>query len=177
MAAVVLCGWVALAAWFGYSQFQRSLKWDESEVRAKERATASTRLRAWMELIYGLPSRLLKDPLGALVEKDVRTLARSPRFRLLFFMGCSIGLVIWVPLLLGRAGGHPGRGEHVLVVAGLYSTLLLGEILFWNQFWLRPQRGAGLLHHAAQLPLRAAGEESDGAVFPDAGAGRADAGD
>ena len=81
-----------------------------------------------------LPSRLLPDPIGILVEKEVRFLSRAPRFRLVFFMGFTFGLIIWLPLLL--RGGQPAGffGQNLLSLVSLYACLLLGEVLFWNSF-------------------------------------------
>ncbi|NWF85520.1 MAG: hypothetical protein HXY18_17025, partial [Bryobacteraceae bacterium] len=51
--------WLVLAAAFGYSQFQRGLRWDADEVRARQRDTAPKRFAGWAEILYRLPSRLL----------------------------------------------------------------------------------------------------------------------
>ncbi len=58
----------------------------------------------WIEWFYRLPSALLKDPLGALIEKEFRFLVRSPRFRLVFLMGFTFGLVIWLPMVFVPRG-------------------------------------------------------------------------
>ena len=125
-------GWLALAAWFGNTQFQRGLSWDADEVKASQRASSSKSAIAGMESFYRLPSRLLRDPLGALVEKEFRMLCRAPRFRLVFFMGFSFGLVIWLPLILGRNRSPGGFSDNILVMVSMYAILLLGEVLFWN---------------------------------------------
>lgn len=127
-AALLLC------SAFGYSQFQRGLRWDADEVRAKQRESAPRALANWAEVFYRLPSRFLRDPLAALVEKEIRFLSRAPRFRLVFFMGFTFGIVIWMPIMLkgGRQDGF--MGEHFLVMVSLYAALLLGEVLFWNSF-------------------------------------------
>jgi ABC-2 type transport system permease protein len=129
-----LIAWVAAAAWFGYSQFQRGLRWDASEVISKERSTSSVRVLSLAEAFYQWPGRLLPDPLGILVEKEIRSLIRAPRFRLVFFMGFSFGLVIWLPMILGRNGSRGVFSENILVWVSLYAALLLGEVLFWNCF-------------------------------------------
>ncbi|WP_321475014.1 hypothetical protein [uncultured Paludibaculum sp.] len=131
---IALVLWVALAAWFGYAQFHRGLQWDAAAVISSERATASPRARSLAEAFFQWPSRLLPDPLGILVEKEIRSLVRAPRFRLVFFMGFSFGLVIWLPMILGRNGTQGVFGENILVWVSLYAALLLGEVLFWNCF-------------------------------------------
>ena len=45
---------------------------------------------------------MLADRFGVLVEKDIRFLSRAPRFRLVFLMGFTFGLLIWLPLAFGR---------------------------------------------------------------------------
>ena len=129
-----LAAWTAAAAWFGYSQFRRGLRWDADATRSKERASTSRGYLALLDSFYALPRRFLPDPLGALVEKDLRVLSRAPRFRLVFFMGFSFGLIIWLPLAMGR-GRTPGVfSENILVWVSMYAALLLGEVLFWNSF-------------------------------------------
>lgn len=129
-----ILAWVALAAWFGYTQFQCGLRWDAAAVLSRERATASPHAQSFAESFFQWPSRLLPDPLGALVEKEIRSLVRAPRFRLVFFMGFSFGLVIWLPMILRRNGTNGVFGENILVWVSLYAALLLGEVLFWNSF-------------------------------------------
>lgn len=134
MPAAALAGWVILAAHFGYSQFQRGLRWDADEVRAKQRAAIPRRFEGLIEGIYSLPSRIFNDPLGALLEKEIRFLSRAPRFRLVFFMGFSFGIVIWMPMMLRGNREEGFMGQNFLVMVSLYAALLLGEVLFWNCF-------------------------------------------
>jgi ABC-2 type transport system permease protein len=142
--------WLAAAAFFGYGQFQRGLRYDVAEVAARSRKEDSPARSAWRERLFRLPSRLLPDPYGNLVEKEIRFLSRATRFRLVFFMGFSFGLVIWLPLLLGRNRSPGFFSENFLVVVTLYAILLLGEFLFWNSL--------GYDRHAVQayyvMPVR-----------------------
>lgn len=130
---LALAGWVAAGAWFGYSQFQRGLRWDADAQRAKERPAQESvqraRIREWF---YRLPSRLLPDPLGMLIEKEIRVLTRASRFRLVFFMGFSFGIIIWFPLIFGKSRGPGALADNFLVFVSVYAALLLGEVLFWN---------------------------------------------
>lgn len=149
---LLLAAWVALAGWFGFAQFKRSLRWDADEVRARQRQSFSPKAASWSDALFRLPSRFLPDPLGALVEKEIRCLMRAPRFRLVFTMGFTFGLLIWAPLLLGRNRGGGFMGENILIWVSIYAALLLGEALFWNVF--------GFDRHAMQayyiLPARPA---------------------
>jgi ABC-2 type transport system permease protein len=120
---------IALAAWFARSQFERSLRFDS----AAARSTAAAERASRFEWFYRVPEQFLRDPLGVLVSKELRFLSRAPRFRLLFLMGCSFGLLIWLPLLL-RPGAPVGIRSNYLTIVTAYALMLLGEALFWNQF-------------------------------------------
>ncbi len=130
-ALAVLLAWT-MAAWqFGRWQFNRSLRFDEQAAAA----TVLTPLArdSWIDRVYRLPSLFLRDPLGALVEKEVRFLTRAPRFRLVFFMGFSFGLIIWLPLAIGRTSSPDGFvSSNYLTIVTVYALLLLGDALFWN---------------------------------------------
>lgn len=130
---LALAAWVGAGAWFGYSQFQRGLCWDADAQRAKERPLRESvhraRIREWF---FRLPSRLFPDPLGMLIEKEVRVLTRASRFRLVFFMGFSFGIIIWFPLIFGKSRGPGPLTDNFLVFVSVYAAMLLGEVLFWN---------------------------------------------
>lgn len=124
--------WMAAAGWFGYTQFRRGLRWDEAEIRSKERERRGVGSFGLLEKLYELPGRLLPDPLAALVTKELRTLGRSTRFRLVFFMGFTFGILIWLPLAFRGQWGAGRSSENLLLWVSLYAALLLGEVLFWN---------------------------------------------
>lgn len=124
--------WLLFAAWFGYSQFRRSLRWDAAEVRSKERSARGIAAFGVLEKILELPGRLMPDPMGGLVTKELRTLGRSPRFRLVFFMGFTFGIIIWLPAAFRGQWGTERAGGNLLLWVSLYAALLLGEVLFWN---------------------------------------------
>jgi len=135
--------WVGAAYLFGRTQFERTLRFDADAARASPAATSRrpgvvVRLTRW-------PSAIFRDPLAALVEKELRFLSRAPRFRLVFVMGFSFGLLIWIPVILNNRGGFMAR-NHLVVVSG-YALLLLGDVCFWNTF--------GFDRSAAQVYLAA----------------------
>jgi ABC-2 type transport system permease protein len=142
--AVLLC-WTVAAYAFGRWQFETGLKFD-----AAESQTGSATQGSRMDGFFRLPSRLLPDPLGVLVEKELRTLTRAPRFRLVFIMGFSFGLLIWAPLAYER-GGSSFLGGNYLTMVCVYSLLLLSEVLFWNVFGF--DRSAAQVYFVSPLLL------------------------
>ena len=66
-------------------------------------AGTNTRPLSRVESLLPPPIVLLPDPLAAVVEKELRALSRTPRFRMVFIMGFSFGLLVWLPITLGRA--------------------------------------------------------------------------
>jgi len=131
--ALNLGGWTLLAYAFGRSQFERGLRFDANEASAYK--PAKPQLAAWTEGLFRLPGRLLPDPLAVLIEKELRVLSRSSRFRLVFLMGFSFGLLIWLPLTFGKtafAGSWLTR--NYLAMVSVYALVLLSDVLFWNVF-------------------------------------------
>jgi len=130
-AAIVLAAWTALAYYFGRWQFMRSLHFD---VQAAQATPTSAKEHTFADGLFRLPSLLLPDPLGAMVEKELRSLARTPRFRMVFVMGFSFGLVVWLPMVLRGHGAHSAFAGHFLVVVSVYALTLLGQVTYWNAF-------------------------------------------
>jgi ABC-2 type transport system permease protein len=126
---------------FGRRQFERSLRHDPAAARSAGRAERST-----PRAIPASIASLLRDPMAALVDRELRVLGRAPRFRLLFLMGFTFGLVIWLPMLL--RGEAP---ESLLTLVSAYALLLLGEVCFWNIFGM--DRAAVQMWFASPVPL------------------------
>jgi len=143
----ILALWTMLAAWFGHEQFMRTLSFDKDAAGAA--GTRGARTQGLLETFFRLPSTLLRDPLGALVEKEIRALFRSPRFRLVFLMGFTFGVVILLPVSsLGRASWF---GNDYLTAVSVYSLLLLSEACFWNSFGF--DRSAAQIYFLAPVPF------------------------
>ena len=104
-----------------------------------------------MQRLARLPSQAFPDPLGALMEKEIKYLWRSPRFRLPFFMGFTFGVIAWVPIML-RMKGPVGAWmqESAVSFISLYALLLLGPVMFLNRFGF--DRGATRFYF--WMPLR-----------------------
>ncbi len=123
---------VAAAALFSRWQFERSLRSDGTGgVRV---ASGVNRFDSFADAVFRFPSRLLPDPLGALVEKEIRTLVRIPRFRLVYVMSCCFGLALYLPSLLRTRARDSFLFENMLPLMSLYGLLMLGQISYWNCF-------------------------------------------
>jgi ABC-2 type transport system permease protein len=139
-ALAIILAWLAAAALFSYWQFRRTIVFDADAASARPSGgSAAGQIEQFKESIrerfFRLPSMLLSDPLGALVEKDIRFLTRSPRFRLVFLMGFTFGLLVWLPVAFGRQETSQSfLGSNYLTVVSLYSLVLLSEACFWNFF-------------------------------------------
>jgi len=129
--------WVVVGVWFGYTQFRRGLHFDEVAAESANRAPAERSGRVpLLDRIADLPLRIFPEPLATLVQKELLTLPRVPRFRLLFLMGAFFSLIVFIPFL-SKPGGAPNPGfmqQNFLTIVVLYSMLLLTEPLFANVF-------------------------------------------
>lgn len=125
--------WTAAAWIFGRWQFSRSLQFDAAAHDVKRRSPA--RHDSWLEAVYRLPARFLSDPLAVIIEKELRSLARSPRFRLVFVMGFTFGILLLLPFVLRTSrSSDGGLPAYSLTLMCVYSLLLLGDTIFWNVF-------------------------------------------
>lgn len=149
-AAAVMLAWTVAGYYFGRWQFDRSLNFDAETARAaSSNAPASSRF----DFLFRWPSALFSDPLATLVEKELRVLARAPRFRLVFFMGFTFGLVVWLPITLGRNMSDNGLfAQNYLTWMSIYSVLLLGEVALFNHLGF--DRAAAQFYWVAPVPLR-----------------------
>ena len=130
--ALILVWWMVAAFAFGRRQFERSLRYD---AQATAGPSKNDRGGFRLEAFYRLPALLLPDPAAAIVEKELRALSRTPRFRMVFIMGFSFGLLIWLPVTFGRArGGSSVVSEHYLTIVSVYALMLLGQVSYLNTF-------------------------------------------
>ncbi len=126
---LVLGGFASAALWFGQWQFRRNLEFD-FEAGGSSGAGKSAGL---LDRLLGWPSVAFRDPLGTLVEKEIRFLSRTSRFRITFAMGFTFGLIIWLPMA-ARGGTGGWMSQNFLTVAVAYALLLLSEVAFYNSF-------------------------------------------
>jgi len=130
--AAVLLVWTLTAYGFSRWQFERGLRFDSAAAESADRhRTRGSRL----EVFFRFPSLLFRDPLAAVMEKELRSLARTPRFRLVFLMGFTFGIIIFLPFAMGKLGtGSFTMPADYLAMVGAYALLLLGDVAFWNVF-------------------------------------------
>ena len=147
-AFAVLLAWVSCSYLFGRWQFTRSLRYDFEHAQA---TVSSNTGRPFAERLYRFPSLLLPDPLSAVVEKELRSLVRTPRFRLIFVMGFSFGLIVWLPMMLRGQTAHSGVSGSFLSVVSLYALFLLGQVTYGNAFGF--DRSAAQLYFVAPVPV------------------------
>lgn len=130
-AFAILLAWMTAAYLFGRWQFMHSLRYD---LQAAQATVVSAKDRPFAERLYRLPSLVLPDPICAIVEKELRSLVRTPRFRLVFVMGFSFGLVVWLPMMLRGRVTHSAVSGNFLTVVSLYALFLLAQVTYGNAF-------------------------------------------
>ena len=144
--------WTAAACLFGRWQFEKGLRFDAAA--ALTAPVQNVPPPRWSEWIFGLPSRIFADPLAAMIEKEFRSLARSPRFRLVFFMGFSFGLLLWLPMLMKTSDTVGFFRDNYLTFVAVYALLLLGDVCLWNVFGF--DRSAAQAYLVTPVKLRSA---------------------
>lgn len=143
--------WTIAAGWFGRAQFERNLRYDAMAAQATPAGNAGK--DAWTEGFYRLPSRIFPDPLAALIEKELRSLVRTPRFRMVFIMGFTFGVVFWLPIIIGgRADRNGWMAHNFLAVVSVYALTLLGQVTYWNCFGF--DRSAAQIYFSSPQPIR-----------------------
>lgn len=144
-AIVITILWIAAAYAFARWQFARTLAIDdEFDARvssAHSQAGKTGRKGSLASRLFDFPATALPDPLAALVQKELRSLRRIPRFRVIVGMACLFGALICTQIMRQQSGGF--SREYFLPLINLYGFLFLGEVLLWNIF--------GFDRHAAQL--------------------------
>jgi ABC-2 type transport system permease protein len=161
----VLVLWCVAALWFGRWQFERSLRFDAQAARATSAAPPG-RTASWSGRFFRLPGLFLPDPLAAIVEKELRSLARTPRFRTVFIMGFTFGLLVWLPLIMGRGQARNSAvAENFLAIVSLYAFTLLGQVSYWNSFGFDRAAAQGWFLYPAPLWLTIAGKNLAAALY------------
>jgi ABC-2 type transport system permease protein len=150
--ALWLALWMLAALAFAWRQFERTLRYDALAMQA---TPVDGRPSAWASLterFYRVPGLFLRDPLAGIAEKELRSLARTPRFRMVFIMGFTFSLMVWFPGMIGRRGFQSTPSVYFLPTVSLYALTLLGQVTYWNCFGF--DRGATALYFVAPQPIR-----------------------
>jgi len=132
--SLILVWWMVAALAFGRTQFEHNLRYD-AQATASATSGLNARSRSRLEVFYRLPALFLPDPMAAIVEKELRALSRTPRFRMVFIMGFSFGLLVWLPITFsGRGHGSSIVSDHYLTIVSVYALTLLGQVSYLNTF-------------------------------------------
>ena len=128
---IALVAMIGIAALLAYWQFHSSIT-RLGGPSASRRSAAGT----IGDKVLRAVTSWTGDPIAALVEKEIRSLWRSPRFRLPFFMGFTFGVFAWLPILgfLNEPESAHWTANHAITFISLYSFLLLGPVMFLNRF-------------------------------------------
>lgn len=148
-ALALLVGWIGVGYWFARAQFARSLRLEEfsaAPVRALRRSGGR------LEWLYRSPALLFRDPLAAVIEKELRLLLRSPRFRLMLLMSCVLSPLLWLPFGMRSANGEGFIAGNYLTLSMSYVLMTLSDILLWNIFGM--ERGAAQVSFVTPIGLR-----------------------
>ncbi|MGI9072995.1 MAG: hypothetical protein ACR2JB_17200 [Bryobacteraceae bacterium] len=147
--------WIVAAYAIARWQFQRSLIQDEgfrnNAPLLMIPATPRTKLSFFQRVLDSM-SHMFRDPTAALLEKELRSLLRMPRFRVMFGMACIFGVLIFLPMSLRKAGTG-FIASNFLPVVSVYGLLLLGDVLLWNVFGF--DRNAAALYFVSPVPFDA----------------------
>jgi ABC-2 type transport system permease protein len=147
----VLAAWTALAFGLARWQFARGLVQDDAFQGAP--SARSSEKDASSPLLDSL-SNLLQDPIAAILQKELRSLLRMPRFRVMLGMACIFGTLVFLPLRLGEGAKGSGFFSHNYFVAvNLYGLLIMADALMLNIFGT--DRGAAQLYFISPVPLAA----------------------
>jgi len=129
----VLAVFVAIAYVFGRYQFNAGLRFDGQSGNASKPEIKPR--EGVIEKIVRFPARFLPDPVAAIFEKETLSLSRMAPFRLIFVMGCSLGVILWLPRVLNGRAATPGfMNENVLTFASGYGVLVIGQLTYFNCF-------------------------------------------
>jgi ABC-2 type transport system permease protein len=147
-------GWTGAAWWLARRQFAKALRTEETlrpDVEGSHAVQQKTGL-GFAGWLASAVAGLFRDPIAVVVEKEIRSLVRMPRFRVIFGMACVFSILVFFPIGFGKGSAGWVR-NNFLAVVNLYGLLLLGDTLLWNVFGF--DRGAAQIWFVMGLDLRA----------------------
>ena len=139
--------WVGLAYIAASRQFGASLR--EEETLRSARPRQQSRMRIGALLAY--PAEWFSDPIGAIAGKEIRTLLRMPRFRVVFALSILLSCLV-LPLAFQSRHATGFLAEHSGSLMGLYAVVVLADALMWNVFGF--DRNAAQIYFAAPVDFR-----------------------
>ncbi len=134
---ILILLWSAAFYVLARRQFEKTLVQDETFRNGSAVLNirhAQTEKFNGLQKLLDLPTRLFRDPLAALLQKEFQSLVRMPRFRVMFGMACFFSVVIFLPASMRNRGGSGFIGDNFLPVVTLYGLLLLSDVLLLNIF-------------------------------------------
>jgi ABC-2 type transport system permease protein len=134
LSAMSLAAWTALAYFLARWQFAKGLLQDDA-FRGGAPAIQKQTANSFLDAI----GNLFQDPVAAIVQKELRSLVRMPRFRVTLGMAFIFSCILFLPIRSNLFGGH-----GVYPFSNLYALLLLSDILLLNIFGT--DRGAAQLY-------------------------------
>jgi ABC-2 type transport system permease protein len=136
----------ALARW----QFSRGLVQDDAFRGGSAPAAFSKKESSFS--LANFFSGLFRDPVAAVVQKELRSLLRMPRFRVMLGMACIFSALVFLPLRMGRSTGVSGFFAHNYFSAvNLYGLLMLADALLLNIFGF--DRSAAQIYFVSPVAL------------------------
>jgi ABC-2 type transport system permease protein len=127
-----MAAWIAFALGIARWQFLRALK-SEELLTAPSRA-ASSRRESTLAKLRSRFTGLFPGATGILLDKELRSLVRMPRFRVVFLLACVFSVIVFLPLQMQLRDGDGFFARHGLQVMNLYGLLILSDVLLWNVF-------------------------------------------
>jgi ABC-2 type transport system permease protein len=147
---LILAAWTVLTLFLAHWQFTTALKQQDDSFRGGPSAKASQKENG-SSLIDSV-GNLFQDPIAAVVQKELRSLLRMPRFRVALGMACIFSSAFLLPMLVFDGSGHNGFvRQNFFPFANLYALLLLSDVLLLNIFGT--DRGAAQLYFLTPTSL------------------------
>jgi len=145
--------WTFLAYWIARRQFANGLVQDGAFRGgfSSLSVAGSEKKGVWFPILDSI-TNLFHDPAAAIIEKELRSLVRMPRFRVMFGMACVFSTFVFLPLRMGsdaRGGGF--FGHNYFVAVNLYGLLIMADALLLNIFGV--DRGAAQLYFVTPVPF------------------------
>lgn len=144
-----LAAWTALSLWLAHRQFAKGLVQDDS---FRGIAPPSDLKKDTASPFLDSIGNLFQDPIAALVQKELRSMLRMPRFRVALGMACVFSTVLFLPFAIREGSRSVGIfNQNYFPFANLYALLLLSDALLLNIFGT--DRGAVQLYFLTPTSL------------------------